>query len=218
MLAEVSIAAIVFLLIMSGSALASSSAFWYVARAAGLSAYLALFANIVLGLSVKTKFLDGVIARWQSFDLHQFTALVALGFVGLHVLALLGDQFVHFSPLQVLVPFAASYRPFWTGLGVFALYSMVAVTGSFYVKNRIGQKAWRSIHYLSFVTFVLVLFHGVFAGTDSTEPWAKLLYWSTGVVVAMLTTWRFLEAGSPAPARANGKVLAKVPVAGPRAR
>ena len=195
----------------TGSDQPASHAFWYVARAAGLTAYLVLFANMVLGLAVRTRFLDDILARWRAFDLHQFTALLALAFLALHVFALLGDQYVHFSLAQLFVPFAAAYRPAWVALGVVALYVLVVVTASFYVRDRLGYRAWRALHYLSFGAYVLALAHGIFSGTDSSQLWAKLLYWSTGLVVALLTAWRFLDSGSSAPARASSKTLTGTP-------
>ena len=177
----------------------SNQVFWYVSRAAGLTAYLMLFVNMVLGLAVKTKVLNSLLARWRSFDLHQFTALLALGLLALHVFSLLGDQFVGFSVPQLFVPFASSYRPLPVTLGIIALYALAVITVTFYIRDRIGQKAWRSIHYVSFVAFYVALLHGVYSGTDSVEVWAKLMYFASGLVVALLTTWRFLEAGKPVP-------------------
>ena len=179
----------------------SNHVFWYVSRAAGLTAYLVLFINMVLGLTVKTKMLDSLLARWRSFDLHQFTALLALGLLGLHVFSLLGDQYVGFDVPQLFIPFASSYRPLPIALGIIALYALVVVTATFYVRDRIGQKAWRSIHYASFVTFFVVLLHGFYSGTDSVDLWAKVMYFASGLVIAILTAWRFLEAGNSAPTK-----------------
>src|SRR5512146_510970 len=70
---------------------AQAHVFWYITRATGFTAYLVLFANMVLGLMIKTKQYDDLVPRWSSFDLHQFTALLALGFLALHVFSLLFD-------------------------------------------------------------------------------------------------------------------------------
>ena len=149
---------------------ASNHVFWYITASDRLSAYLVLFANMVLGLAVKTGFLDSLLARWRSFNLHQFTALLALGLMALHVSALLGDQYVGFSLPQLFVPFTSTYRPLPIALGIISLYALVVITVTFYVRGRIGQKAWRSIHYASFAAFFAVLIHGVYSGTDSVRP------------------------------------------------
>ena len=187
---------------------AQSHVFWYINRATGFTAYLVLFANMVLGLMVKTKRYDAIAPRWRSFDLHQFTALLALGFLALHIFPLLFDSFAPFTLTQLFVPLASTYRPLWIAVGIISLYGLVVVTVTFYFRAQIGQRAWRAIHYVSFAAFFLVLLHGVFAGSDSQELWAKLTYWVTGVIVCMLTASRFLEVGgtAAAPSRA-GRVV-----------
>ncbi len=188
---------------------AQTHVFWYITRATGFTAYLILFANMVLGLMIRTKQYDDLVPRWSSFDLHQFTALLALAFLVLHVFSLLFDSFLPFSLGQLFVPGASTYRPFWIAIGIISLYALVVVTATFYFRAQIGQRAWRSIHYASFVAFYLVLAHGVFSGSDSTELWAKLTYWATGVIVAMLTASRFLDARSPATASSRARTSVK---------
>ncbi|HEX5503655.1 MAG TPA: hypothetical protein VFW96_13615 [Thermomicrobiales bacterium] len=170
-------------------------AFWYLARAAGLSAYVLLFLTVCLGLGVQLHFLDALLARWRTFDLHEFAALLALGFVALHALALLGDRYTGFTLPQLLVPLASPYRPVWTALGVLAFYLFAAITASFYLRRRIGQRAWRALHYLTYAVFLLALAHGLFAGSDAATSWARALYWGTAAAVAVLTVRRVRGAG-----------------------
>jgi methionine sulfoxide reductase heme-binding subunit len=176
-------------------------AFWYISRAAGLSAYLMLFLNVVLGLAVNTRIMDALVARWRSFDLHEFTALLAMGLLAIHALALLGDQYIGFSLPQLLVPLGLPYRPFWTAMGIFAMYLLVVITASSYMRKQLSYKAWRAIHYLSFGAFVMAMGHGIFAGTDTTMPWAQGMYLSTGVIVLLLTIRRFSTAKKKATVR-----------------
>jgi sulfoxide reductase heme-binding subunit YedZ len=74
---------------------------------------------------------------------------------------------------------------------------------SFYFKKRIGQRAWRSIHYGSFGVFVASLIHGIQAGSDSAHPMVIGIYLGAVVVVMLLLGHRLMSAssGSPAPAR-----------------
>lgn len=172
----------------------SSHFFWYVSRTAALVAYGLLFLNICLGIGLKMKYLDVVLEKWRAFDLHQFTALLAMAFVSLHVFSLLGDAYFSFGFKQLLAPMASPYRPLWTALGVVAFYTALAVTFSFYVRQRIGMKVWRTLHYASFVLFFIILLHGVKAGTDSSAPWTQWMYVGTGSTVVFLTLWRFVGA------------------------
>lgn len=164
--------------------------FWYIARAAGFTAYGLLTLTVCMGLLVQTKLMDAIVARWQTFDLHQVTALVALGFVALHIFALLGDQYMGYTIPQLFVPFLSAYRPTEVAIGIVALYLFVVVVASFYVRRDIGYQTWRAIHYSTFAVFLLALGHGALAGTDTGAPWARLIYWVTGLIVLLLTIWR----------------------------
>ncbi|HTE85610.1 MAG TPA: ferric reductase-like transmembrane domain-containing protein [Dehalococcoidia bacterium] len=178
-------------------------AFWYLSRAAGLTAYLLLALSVCLGLLVRTRIMDWLAARWRWFDLHQFTALLALAFVLLHVFSLLGDHYIGFTMDQLLIPFASPYRTVSVAGGVIALYLMLVVVATFWVRRLIGYRAWRAIHYVTFTLFILSLLHGLFSGSDTGELWTTALYWGSGMLVGALTIWRFTtvsEARQPAAA------------------
>jgi hypothetical protein len=113
---------------------------------------------------------DGCIARARSVDVHRWISAVALGLLAAHGLVLLGDPYVRFDAVDLLVPFVSAYRPLAMGLGVLAAYVILAVFGSIWLRGRIGRRAWRLVHYLVFPTLGLVTLHGL-AGTDSASPW-----------------------------------------------
>jgi predicted ferric reductase len=91
------------------------------------------------------------------------------------------------------VPFLSGiYRPAWVGFGQLALYSLGVVAFSFYVKDRLGTRAWRLIHMLSFALFVMTLAHGLGSGTDSASLAIQALYWGSGASVLSLSVYRVL--------------------------
>jgi sulfoxide reductase heme-binding subunit YedZ len=169
--------------------------FWYLSRTSAILAYILLFINIVFGLGLKTKFLDKLSARWQSFDLHQFSALLALALIALHVFSLLGDQYMNPALSDLLVPLSGSYRPVWTALGIVSFYILIIIVLSSYTRRFIGQRVWRMIHMISFGLFYVILYHGLRSGTDSSALWAQIIYLVTGTTAAFLFLWRFLLAG-----------------------
>ncbi|HKS92024.1 MAG TPA: ferric reductase-like transmembrane domain-containing protein [Tepidiformaceae bacterium] len=175
---------------------------WYISRAAGFVAYGLLFAVVALGLAIHTRAADRVVARWRITDIHEFGSLLALAFVGLHAGILLADTYVGYSVAQILVPFAAPTRTFWTGVGVIAGYLLVLVVASFYVRRWIGYRTWRLLHYATFGLYVMATLHGVFTGTDSVTAWAQLLYITTGGIVLALVLYRVLAANK----RKSGRV------------
>jgi methionine sulfoxide reductase heme-binding subunit len=160
---------------------------WYTTRAAAITAYLLLSASTLLGLSISTRALDRLLSRATAFALHEWLSWTALAAVLLHVGALLVDTFQPFSVSQVLVPFSASYRQMATGIGTLSLYLMATITISFYLRSRIGQKAWRTLHFGSFALYVLASVHGIFSGASQDMAWMQWVYiGSTTLVFALL--------------------------------
>jgi predicted ferric reductase len=169
-----------------------TSAYWYMARAGGIVAYLLLWLSVVWGLALSGKLATNRVPAPVVYGLHQFLSLGAVVFALLHSLVLLGDNYINFSLINVMLPYTAPYQPFWTGLGTIGFYLITALTVSFYVRKKIGQQTWRALHYLTFAGFALVLTHGLMAGTDTSLPIIKLMYLTTGGLVLFLTLYRLL--------------------------
>ena len=166
--------------------------FWYVSRAAGMCAYLALVTSVVWGLLLSTGVADAWVARARSIDIHRWISAVALALIAGHALVLLGDPYVRFDMLDLVVPLVAAYRTGGVALGVLAGYASVAVFGSFWLRRHLGQRGWRLVHYLAFPTVGLVTLHGLLAGSDSDSPWMRLVYVLTTALVLWLVTYRVL--------------------------
>lgn len=169
---------------------------WYVTRVSALLAYLALTASVVYGLLLSTKILDRIAHRAVSFTLHQDLAAIGLALALVHGAVLMIDRSVPYSLLEVLIPFIGPYQPLWVGIGQIAMGLTVVVLFSFYVRRRIGQRAWRQIHYLSFAAFLAATVHGIMAGTDSGEAWASTGYLAATTVVVFLVTYRVVIAAA----------------------
>jgi predicted ferric reductase len=170
-------------------ALSSVQVMWYITRASGLMAYFLLWFSTAWGLAVSSKIMDRMLHRTFTYDYHQFISLLSIGFVALHVGILMFDRYLPYTLSQILVPFLSPYRPFWVGLGVISLYLILLVTVTFYIRGRIGTKAFRTIHVLSLVAYVGVAAHALFAGTDSALWFTRALYASTFLVTVFLVTY-----------------------------
>ena len=152
---------------------------WYISRASGLMAYLLVWLSTLWGFAIGSKIFDAFLKRVFIYDFHEHLSLLSLGFVLLHAVALLLDRVEPLSLMEVLIPFASNYRPFWTGIGIIAFYLSILVTVTFYIRSRISMKSFRTIHYLSIVAYVGALLHGLYAGTDSLLNWTQAMYWGT---------------------------------------
>lgn len=168
-------------------------AYWYLSRSSGFVAFGLLWLSMAFGLVMTNKMARVWPGGPTAFDLHQHVSLLALGFALFHGLILMGDSFIHYTPVQLLIPFAGtSYRPLWVGLGQVGFHVMALVSLTFYIRRSIGQRTWRLIHTLSFATFTVALLHGLASGTDSSAWWASSLYWGAGGSVLFLTIYRIL--------------------------
>ncbi len=171
----------------------SPKAYWYLARSSGVVAYVLLWSSVALGLMITNKLSRLWPGGPAAVDLHQFTSLLGLAFALFHVLILLGDRYIGYTPFTLLVPFAgADYRPLWVALGQFGFYLALPVAFSFYVRRRIGHRAWRLLHYGSFGVYFLVTAHGLGAGTDASSPLMVALYGLTILVTYFLLVYRLL--------------------------
>ena len=173
---------------------------WYGVRGAGVAAYLVLWLTSFAGLCLARRVTLPWLPAGALFFLHQLGDL-ALSLGVLHALLLLGDRFAGFTPATLVVPFRASYRPVWTGLGIIALYLAAMVQWSIHLRPRIGYRSWRGIHYVSYVVFGLALLHGLESGSDSLLTPMRAMYVVTGVSLAALAVWRPGRTGQQLTAR-----------------
>ena len=170
---------------------------WYVARAAGLVSWALLAVATLWGLALSTRALgDRPRANWL-LDLHRWLGGTALAFTGVHVVALLADQYVHFGVADVLVPFASSWHLVAVAWGVVAAYLLLAVELTSLARNRLSKRAWRRVHTASFVLFVVATIHGLTAGTDTRSVMARTLALAVATVFAGLTAIRVTDVLRP---------------------
>ena len=179
---------------------------WVFERLFAFLAYLAMTGSVVYGLLLSTKILDAIAHRPITFTLHQDLASIGVGFAAVHGMLLALDAKVPFTLAQIAVPGLAPHAPIGVAFGQVAFYLAAIVIASFYVRRRIGQRAWRTLHYVTFLAFLGATVHGIFAGTDSGTPWAWWLYVGSTVVVVFLLVYRIaLAAGEDQPvARPRG--------------
>jgi hypothetical protein len=88
-----------------------------------------------------------------------------------HVITTVLDPFAHITVRDVVVPVGAAYRPVWLGLGVVALEILLAVSMTSLLRDRIGQRTWRLIHWSAYGAWPISVVHGLGTGSDGQAPW-----------------------------------------------
>jgi predicted ferric reductase len=168
-------------------------AYWFLSRATAFVALGLMWLSMVLGLGITNKLAQVWPGGPTAFALHEYTSLLGLAFVLFHALFLLGDHYINFNLLQLLVPFSTrAYKPFWVGLGQTGFYLGLIVTLSFYIRKQIGYRVWRGLHYITFLSFAAALIHGLAVGTDTGAIWAQWFYWLIGGSLLVLLVYRIL--------------------------
>jgi hypothetical protein len=165
---------------------------WYLSRSGGTVGYLLLAGSTIWGLLLSSKIIKETLPAALSLAMHNILSWLAIAFTGVHMAALLFDNYFTYTLGDLLVPFIGPYEPGWVGLGVIGFYLMLLTTISFYFRKQIGQKRWRSLHYLTFGVYALCTIHGAMAGTDSGNLGMQVMYWGSGMLVFFLTANRML--------------------------
>ena len=163
---------------------------WYVARSAGIVAYLLMSTSVVLGvlMSARAKF------TWPRFavqEVHRYLAILTGVFLGLHGIALLADRVVPISIVQLVIPFQTAYRPVGVGLGVTSALLLLAVSISNLVRKRLPFRVWRKIHYVTLAVWLTATAHGLLSGTDRQDFWFIALVGVAVCTVALAFLGRF---------------------------
>jgi sulfoxide reductase heme-binding subunit YedZ len=170
----------------------SDPTFWLLARSGGFTAYILLAASGLAGLVLKSRPLGRAVKAASVMEVHRFLALLGLGAVALHGAMLVLDRTLRMPLAGLLVPGASPYRPVAVAAGVLSAELMGLVVVSFSLRRRIGQKAWRRLHWATYAVFALATAHGLLAGSDSGRPWSRDLYLGAVGALAFATAWRTL--------------------------
>ena len=124
----------------------NSTALWYATRSSGLMALVLLTITMVLGLTTTTR----TRARnWPGFaqqEMHRRISILAVVFLGIHVLTSVLDTYVNIGWVSVVVPFTSHYSSFWVGIGAVSLDLMLAVFVTSLLRSRMRPGTWRALH------------------------------------------------------------------------
>jgi sulfoxide reductase heme-binding subunit YedZ len=182
---------------------------WILLRAAGIGAYVALSLSVAWGLLASASLTPRRISKPAANLFHAAVGTTGLVLLGVHLALLLVDRFVRFDVLDLLIPMRSSFRPFAIALGVVAMYGVVAVTVTSWLRRRVGSAWWRRAHLLAVPSFAVSLLHGLLAGTDSGQPWMLAVYGGSATVVVFLLVVRALTARSAVARRPEARSAAR---------
>ena len=127
--------------------------------------------------------------------------MIAVVFLGIHVLTSVLDTFVTISWASIVIPFTSSYGRFWVGVGAISLDLMIAVFVTSLLRARMRPGTWRAVHWLAYLSWPVALAHTFGMGTDSREGWVIVLGVVCVAAVGAALAWRLRQAARQGSAR-----------------
>lgn len=177
-------------------ATAGPSPLWYLTRGAGAVTLVLLTVSVVLGIFDQRRWRATGWPRFVLDGLHRNVSLLVVVILAIHIVTAIADSFAPIGLKDAVVPFVSSYRPIWLGLGALAFDLLLAIVVTSLLRQRLGHRAWLSVHWLAYATWPIAVVHGLGTGTDTKAAWMLAL---TGACVAAVcvATWIRVVAGSP---------------------
>lgn len=170
---------------------ATDKHFWYLSRASGVIAYTLFWLAVVFGLLLSTR-LGKHFNAARVFALHQYLSLIAVAFAAFHAGILLADNFLNLNLWQILLPFGFQTERVGVALGQLGFWLLFICAFSFYIKKYIGQSAWRWLHFLTFMAYMLISIHVFMVGSDSRALPLLVFYAGSQTLVFLLMTYRLV--------------------------
>jgi methionine sulfoxide reductase heme-binding subunit len=168
---------------------------WFATRACGTVALILLTVSVVIGVASARRYAPHRIGRFEVAATHRNVSVLALAFLTVHIVTAIADAYVPLGWISVVIPFASPYRTLWVGLGTVAFDLLLAVALTSAVRQRLGVRRWKTVHYLTYAAWPTAVFHATWTGTDTRlRPQLALYVLCVGSVVAACW-WRLYNAG-----------------------
>ncbi|MEU3336431.1 ferric reductase-like transmembrane domain-containing protein [Streptomyces sp. NPDC006668] len=153
----------------------TSETLWYANRATGAISLILVTVVVLIGIAVKLRGRLPGLPHFGTVSLHRTLSLSATAFLTLHIALAVLDSYVNITLTDVVVPFVSDYQPLWLGLGTVALDLMLTVLITSLLRERLGHRTWRALHWLAYASWPVALFHGIGIGTDTGTGWMTWL-------------------------------------------
>jgi sulfoxide reductase heme-binding subunit YedZ len=96
-------------------------------------------------------------------------------FLTVHILTAVLDTFAPIALIDAFIPFVGAYRPIWLWLGATALDLLIAVAITSLIRERLGHRGWRAVHWLAYAVWPVAFVHALGTGSDIREGWMELI-------------------------------------------
>lgn len=138
----------------------------------GLAATGLMTINLVFGLLISLQY--SPTRSWPHrriplADLHKWSGYSALFLALLHPAILPFTSIAKFTLWDILLPISAPVQPIVFTIGAAAVYSLIFVCVTAYLRARFKYAFWKQLHYVSYAVIILFTIHGVLANPAIKE-------------------------------------------------
>jgi methionine sulfoxide reductase heme-binding subunit len=165
----------------------------------GLVAMGLLTINILLGLFLSARY--NTVRNWPHrripiFDIHNWTAYIALGLIVLHPVILLFSSTAGFRLIDILWPLHSPKQTLYNCLGAIAFYCVIFVVVTSYLRGRLGSRLWKKLHYVSYAAAAFLFVHGIIIDPNLKDQppdlldGEKVLVEGCAALIVAATIWR----------------------------
>jgi predicted ferric reductase len=137
----------------------------------GLAAVGAITLNLLLGMLMAFRYSphrSWPHHRFNYFRIHNWTGYFALAVSILHPFILLFNKDPRFRLLDIVYPVHSPQQPLDNSIGAIALYMLVFVVVTSYLRLRLGRHLWKSFHFSIYFAAAALFWHSLF-----TDPSLK---------------------------------------------
>jgi predicted ferric reductase len=180
---------------------------WYIIRGAGFTAAGLIVLLMLSGIGQVTGLTYRFLEPVKAWAVHKALAIALCVAIVIHGGFLLIDHYIHFSLLELFVPFLSNYNNKtqliglslgWaaTGLGVLAMYCVGIIVASSLGWIDTKRGLWRKLHYLSYVVALFVFLHALYVGSDLEYGVFRRIWILVGLIVFIAVIFRLSRAGT----------------------
>jgi sulfoxide reductase heme-binding subunit YedZ len=177
----------------------SDQILWFATRGAGIVSLLMSTAVVCLGLLTVVRWQSPSWPRFLTAEVHRTIALLSLVFLVIHIVTAVLDPFTSLGIVAAIVPLASSYRPVAVAFGVVAIDLVLALVVTSLLRERLGHRLWRAVHWLAYGAWPLAILHSFTAGSDAFAPWMLAVEGLCIIAVLGALAWRLTAGSSPRP-------------------
>jgi predicted ferric reductase len=182
-------------------------ALWYLTRGTGAAALLLLTLTLVLGVVNVERFTSPRFPRFVVDGWHRTISLLVCVLLAIHIGTTVLDGYAPIRLVDAVVPFVSAYRPLWVGLGALALDLLLALIVTSLLRDRVGVRAWRAVHWAAYACWPVAFLHGLGTGSDVRPGWMTYLALGCAALVVMAVGVRLADRRTAPALRAGATAL-----------